>query len=382
MAFDHDQLSTERIHNLFQEFKYQAAIRRLARGITHSYNNIFTGLIGQLTMLRQAGLSSAESAARRCELTDDLLQRGIDQTAILFDFTRDAETGIYSYPPQLIANRAVDLLNSISRVHRFVLHNSIHQEKIFCNFRELVLILFYLGENCVDVTPEGGDIDLIVELGKENTAKWVVFSFHDRGPGFAEDVLAARFSPFATTKPGSHHGLGLYAAKTLAHKNHGRLTIVRSEAGSTVVSVFFPLSKEEPAIEKAAGAKICHGRQSSGIGKQCILIVEDDEALRSFLVHRLQHHGHMVFCVETCAEALEEYEHLHDTITVVLMDVGLRDTSGFACYQEMLHINSHLRIIFMSGHEEAAPAELAGKLFLQKPFTLQELEQAIQNYHD
>jgi CheY-like chemotaxis protein len=382
MPQDLDQLSPERLQSLFLEFKYQAAIRRLARGITHSYNNIFTGLNGQLTILRQGFISTEEISRRRSELTDNLLQRGVEQTAILFDFARDAEAVVRSHSPQLIASRALDLLNSISRVHQFVLRSTVHQEKILCNLRELVLILFYLGENCVDAMPEGGNIDLLVELGKKNSAKSVVFTFCDRGPGFAEDVLAARFAPFVTTRPGAHRGLGLYAARTLAEKNQGRLTIARSEAGSTEVSALFPFLQEEQQASERAGADIHGERPGDRVGRQCVLIVEDDEALRTFLVCQLQRRGHMVFSVSTCAEALEEYEQLHDIITVVLMDVGLRDNSGFACFREMSEVSPQVKIIFMSGYDKAAPAELAGRQFLQKPFTIHQLEQAIRNLHD
>lgn len=381
MPTDLTQFSPHRLQGLLLEFKYQAAIRRLARGMTHSYNNIFTGLSGQTAILRQENACHPEPSCRRSELIDNLLKRGIEHTAILFDFARDADTGRHSHSPLLIAEKALALLNAISRVHRFVLKTEIRQEKIFCNLRETVLSLFYLGENAVDATPEGGDINLTVERKVEHGAESVIFSFHDPGPGFAAEVIAEPFAPFVTTRRDSH-GLGLYAAQALAQSNSGRLAITCSEPGHTAVSIHFPLAEEDRPLKESPGDWSCRGQQRDGLGKQCILIVEDDEALRALLVYRLQRRGHMVFCVETCAEALAEYEQLHDIITVVLMDVGLRDTSGYTCLREMLRIDPQARIIFMSGHEESASAELHGKPFLNKPFTLQQLEQAIQDLHE
>lgn len=377
-----DMLAAEHLRDLLLQFKYQAAVRRLARGITHSYNNLFTGLGGQLAIVRQESAPPAAPACRRGELIDNLLQRGVEQTAILYDFARDTDTGSHSHSPLLVATKALELLNSISRVHRFVLKSEIGQEKIVCNLREIVLILFYLGENCVDATPEGGDIDLtLVRQEDAQPSARIVFSFHDHGPGFAGEILSALFAPFATTRSGAQRGLGLYAAETLTRKNLGRLVIARSGPGDTAVSAVFPAVEGEAASGKAAGTNPCRGQQGDGLGKQCILIVEDDEALRTLLLYRLQRRGHMVFCVDSCAEALEEYEHLHDIITIILMDVGLRDTSGYACLREMLKIDPQARIVFMSGHEEAAPPELAGHAFLIKPFTLDQLEQTIQDLH-
>ena len=118
------------------------------------------------------------------------------------------------------------------------------------------------------------------------------------------------------------------------------------------------------------------------LSKQCFLVVEDDEAMRTLLLNRLQRRGHMVFCVDTCTEGLEEYAQLHDIITTVLMDVGLRDTSGYECYRKMLAVNPQARIIFMSGQDEMIPAEIAGNtVFLQKPFTMDQLETAVRDVH-
>ena len=116
--------------------------------------------------------------------------------------------------------------------------------------------------------------------------------------------------------------------------------------------------------------------------KQCFLVVEDDEAMRTLLLNRLQRRGHMVFCVHTCAEAMEEYALLHEIITTVLMDVGLQDSSGYACSRRIAAINPQARIIFMSGEEATIPKEITGNsIFLQKPFTLNQLEKAVRDVH-
>ena len=68
------------------------------------------------------------------------------------------------------------------------------------------------------------------------------------------------------------------------------------------------------------------------------------------------------------------------TSITVLMDVGLRDASGYECRRKLLAINRQVRVIFMSGQQEIAPREITRKsVFLQKPFTMDQLETAVQD---
>lgn len=376
------QLSEEKLQHLLLQYKYHAAVRRVARGGAHSYNNIFTGLGGQTAMLQREASLPGDNDANHGNLIDELLQRGINQTTALYDFTRDGAGDICSQPPFLLAAKAIELLNSISRLHRFFLHSEIHQEKIVCNMRDVVLVLFYLGENCVDATPEGGEISL--SLCRDNdVGGGLAFRFRDHGPGLSAEQEAALGTPFMSTRRDLPlKGLGLYAARILAERHQGRLTFAREREGITLCSAIFPPAAEEKKASQKTDPKATPRQLSSEPPKQCFLVVEDDEAMRTLLLNRLQRRGHMVFCVDTCAEALEEYNHLHDIITTVLLDVGLRDASGYECRRKLLAVNPQARIILMSGQHELNHGETAEKsTFLQKPFTMDQLEKAVCDVH-
>ncbi len=380
------KLSEEQLESLLMQFKYHDAVKRVARGVTHSYNNIFTGLAGQTAMLRQETTLLGDLADKRGELMTELLQRGIEQTAILFGFTRDADCENRIQSPLLVAAKALELLNSISRIHRFLLRSELKQEKFHGNVRDITLLLFYLGENCVDATPKGGTIFLDIgwdENGPVPSERGVAFRFRDHGQGFAENFPLSFKTPFVTSRTDSpFRGLGLYSAQILAARYNGHLTIARNGDKETVVSAVFPAAMKEVTAPPTVLTEQKPQPEEHSLTKQCFLVVEDDEAMRTLLLNRLQRRGHMVFCVDTCTEALEEYNYLHDIITTVLMDVGLQDASGYECHRKILAINPKARIIFMSGQNEMAPAELAGKLvFLQKPFTIDQLEKAVHDAH-
>lgn len=380
------KLTEEQLESLLLQFKYHDAVKRVARGVTHSYNNIFTGLTGQTAMLRQETTLLGDLADKRSELMTELLQRGIDQTAILFGFTRDADCENRSQPPLLVAAKTVELLNTISRVHRFLLRSELKQEKFFCNVRDITLLLFYLGENCVDATPQGGTIFLDIGWDENNpghSERGLAFRFRDHGQGFADNYPLSFKTPFVTSKTDSpFRGLGLYSAQILTARYNGHLTVSRNENKETVVSAVFPTAIKEVTETPTVLTEQKPQPDEQSLTKQCFLVVEDDESMRTLLLNRLQRRGHMVFCVDTCAEALEEYAYLHDIITTVLMDVGLQDASGYECHRKILAINPQARIIFMSGQCEVTPAELAGKsIFLQKPFTIDQLEKAVRDVH-
>ncbi len=376
------KLSEEKLEHLLLQLKYHAAVRRVARGVAHSYNNIFTGLGGQTAMLRQEAHLPDDTCSRRGGLISELLQRGIDQTAILYGFTRHSDRDCCSQSPLLMANKAIELLNSISRIHRFSLSSEIDQEKIVCNHRDVILTLFYLGENCVDATPEGGEITLTI-CRNVNPEPELAFRFRDHGPGFSTELTAALGTPFLSTKSDSpHRGLGLYAARILAGKYQGRLTVARGPDHTTMVSAVFPPAANEKSENPDTEPDTTFRKGSNELAKQCFLVVEDDEAMRTLLLSKLQRRGHMVFCVDSCAEAVEEYDHLHAIITTVLMDVGLSDASGYECSRKFLAVNPQARVIFMSGQHDPASGGVAEKsVFLQKPFTMDQLERAVHDVH-
>ena len=113
---------------------------------------------------------------------------------------------------------------------------------------------------------------------------------------------------------------------------------------------------------------------------EVILLVEDEPAMRFLMTSYLQRAGHIVFSVETSQEAIEEYGQLHDTITVIIMDVGLPDASGPQCVSRLLEIDPDVAVVYVSGllFEEDQLVPPASPL-LMKPFTSCQLEEAVRN---
>lgn len=363
-------------------YKYCDAVKRLTKGITHEYNNIFTGLSGQTSMLLQEGDSGNVSPKRR-ELIQNLLQRGIEQTDMLFDFSRETDNTKRLISPVRLAQKAIDLLNAVSRLHYFELEAESDLPKIYSSHRDTLLMLFYLGENAIESMEEGGSITLELSHGEEyEDVGYVTFSMKDSGCGFPENVKDTAFNPFITTKKSSAaRGLGLYAVQLIVLDHNGRVEFQhRTERGS-VVSVDLPVPQHSTQ-KKSNGItskETCTIQNSySPQAKYVFLIVDDEEAMRDMLLSRLQRSGHIAFCVASCAEAIEEFGYLADTISAILLDISLRETNGYECAKKLRTINENIRIIFMSGQDLDGQGNMGNNsVFLRKPFTIEQLEQVV-----
>ncbi len=378
-------IETNEMHELLMQYKYCDAVVRLARGITHEYNNIFTGLTGQTAILFQEG-EDCSVFPKREALIKDLLQRGIEQTEILFGFSRDDPGSKRPHSPERLAKKAVDLLNLVSRLHSFELHGDQRLPKIFSKQRDILLLLFYLGENAIEAMADGGKIRLELFHGSERDGiKCVTFNLIDSGCGFAEEMQNIAFDPFTTTKKGyKTRGIGLYAVKKIVSDHGGWVELGNRPEGGVAVRVNLPVmqdtnkdtNKDTKQNIVSGAVKVAGSHQE----KYTILLVDDEAAMRDILSRRLQQRGHVVFCVESCAEAIEEFSHLFEIISVVLLDVGLRDASGYACAKKLRIIDKNVRIIFMSGSRDDAFKELDWQAsFIKKPFSIEQLEQIVGN---
>ncbi len=376
-----ENLTPDAFHDLLMEYKYYATVKRLARGITHDYNNIFSGLSGQLTiLLQQHGLGDV--SAERRGLINELIQRGTHQTELLFDFSREQKRIKKQHSPRQLASKAVELLNSISQIHHFELRCHHQLPKISANARDIILMLFYLGENAIEAMKDGGNIQLQLSQGiGENGTNTVKFIIIDNGCGFTEEMRNNAIIPFTTTKIDQGvEGLGVYAASSIINDHQGSFKITTREEGGSIITVELP-SERRKLLEATPFNPIKkYPDPERPKGKFAFLIVDDEEAMRNMLLNRLQRKGHIVFCVESCKEAIEEFSQLSDMISAILLDVGLRDGTGYECAEKLQKINKSTKIIFMSGQAyDHAEHNGSNRFFLKKPFSIEQVEEII-NY--
>ncbi|HKJ64808.1 MAG TPA: response regulator [Desulfopila sp.] len=367
-------IDNKNTHQLLLAHKKNQAIRKLSRSGTHSYNNIFAGLSGQLAMLFKD--SGEEKRSERRVLIEDLLQRGIQQTELLYAFCLERKKGKRNQAAGRLADRAVSFLNAISREHVFQSLRQLSLPRVYCNSQDIVLMLFYLGENAIDAMTDSGTIILRTDVIEQDGVPMVCYSMIDSGGGIPEND---KEKIFHTWKGTYEHcrlvGLGHFAVGRIA-ADHGATCSMHDRAGGgTVVSVKLPAAEPlsgppeeaQPAVEMAMPRK-----------KHVFLIVDDEEMMRWMLHERLKRRGHTVYCAKSCAEAVDEYRRLHEKITCIVLDIRLADSRGMQCAERLRCISSAVNIVFMSGIDDEKERErFASSPFLKKPFSIEQLEQIV-----
>jgi two-component system cell cycle sensor histidine kinase/response regulator CckA len=199
-----------------------------------------------------------------------------------------------------------------------------------------------------------------------------VLSVSDTGIGMTPEVQERMFEPFFTTKSsGKGTGLGLSTVYGIVKQSGGFLICDSQPGHGTTFSIYLPRVQETVAPEKPVNPDwLLHG-------KETILLVEDEEALRESIRHFLSGLGYTVLTASSGAQALAIARRLSQPIALMITDVIMPKMSGRELSQEVATIRPELKIIFMSGYSDDAELRQGGRAqgtaFLQKPFSLSAL---------
>jgi two-component system cell cycle sensor histidine kinase/response regulator CckA len=217
-------------------------------------------------------------------------------------------------------------------------------------------------------------------------ADYVLVEVSDTGTGIPPDIVDKIFEPFFSTKEvGKGTGLGLSTVYGIV-KQTGGFIYVDSKAGEgTTFRIFLPRHHPEtdarpeaaaggPSRDSSAPAKPASGDLT---GQGTILLVEDEDGLRSLNARGLRSRGYSVIEAANGIEALEAFDEKNGAVDLVVSDVVMPEMDGPALLREMRKRNPNLKIIFVSGYaEEAFDKSLPENeqfAFLAKPFALSAL---------
>jgi len=207
---------------------------------------------------------------------------------------------------------------------------------------------------------------------------FVVLSVADTGGGIAPEILPRIFEPFFTTRPaGRSTGLGLAAISSIVQLHQGWIAVESKVGAGSELKVFLPAAPSDACVEATTPG----GTKPDG-GREAILFVEDDPAVREFTVAVLQQYGYRVLQAANATEALEVWKWHGLRIALLLTDMVLEDhTTGLDLAKILRAERPLLAVICMSGHGReimGRNAELPpGFEFLQKPCRPQALARAV-----
>jgi len=248
-----------------------------------------------------------------------------------------------------------------------------------------------LAVNARDAMPDGGKLVIRtknVGLSKEQAAAmpearpgaFVCLSVIDKGIGMDRETVERIFEPFFSTKShGKGTGLGLSVVYGIIKQHDGWIHVNSSPGTGSTFDVYLPAAAESPQKDDK------HPVSPTDLGGngERILVVEDEENVRRFIVKALCKHGYEVQAASNVKEALDIFENAKKPFTLVFSDVVLPDKSGIQLVKIIQEKNKKIKFILSSGYTDKKSRwetiHEMGIPFLQKPYSLIELLQNIKD---
>ncbi len=365
----------------------------LAGGVAHDFNNILTSILGNTSIARQQltptqhgcreALVNAERASlRAAELCKQLLAYAGKGRFVIQPLQLGVLVEETAHLLELSVGRRITLLRQTSAAVPTFEGDATQIRQVLMNLT--LNAAEAIGENAGVITITTGRALVTPEYlhrlaiqDKLEPGEYVTLEIADNGCGMKPEVLARIFDPFFTTKF-TGRGLGLAAVMGILRGHKAGIKIYSEPGKGTMFKLLFPASARGAGSETPTRG-ITPG--SSWRGHGCILVIDDDEAVRMVATLSLQHAG---FEVETAVDGEEGVARVRaepDRFRAVLLDLMMPRLDGEGTLRELRLINAALPIVMTSGFNEQITVNrfvgrgLAG--FLQKPFTYESLLEKI-----
>jgi len=362
------------------------AIGQLTGGVAHDFNNVLTVITGTIEII-QEGLADKPEFAAIAQLIDDAAARGAEITSQLLTFARRQPLEPRDIDVNALVVETAKLLKPILGEHiEIVTRLADDAWSAMADPSQLSSAIVNLAVNARDAMPGGGTVTIrtanetVTQSSALGTAvmpagDYVRIEVTDTGIGMSKEIQSKIFDPFFTTKPvGQGTGLGLATVYGIVKQSGGFITVDSEVGRGTSFHIYLPRRKVE-AGEAHVDAAPAVARDVTG--QDTILLVEDEEAVRSFAARALRMRGYHVLEAGGGEEALEIVKAGDAKIDLIITDVVMPNMDGPTMVRHVKVLKPDLAVIFMSGYAEEAfrrnDQNSEDIHFLPKPFGLKQL---------
>ena len=345
-------------------------------GVAHDFNNLLTPVIGNLDLLRR---SVGDSDHRRRRLIDGALQASgraatLVQRLLAFARRQDLQPRPVNIPGLL--DGMVDMLSrSLGPTIdvRIVVEPNLPAARVDPN--QLELAILNLAVNARDAMPDGGPLRIEATAAEPGPGtqlapgRYVRIAVTDSGVGMNRDTLVRAVEPFFSTKgQGKGTGLGLSMVHGLAAQLGGALELTSTTGRGTTAQIWLPVS-DEPAAEQ----RINEAPLQTAAGRATILLVDDEDLVRTGTADMLRDLGYEVLCAASGSEALSLLRREGADIDLLVTDYLMPGMDGVELAAEAAAFASGLKVLLITGYSTIASGPGAVLPRLAKPFRQAEL---------
>lgn len=360
------------------------AVGELAGGVAHDFNNLLTTIYGYSDLLLER-LEEGDPLRESAGEIKKAGQRGAALTQQLLAFSRK----------QVLRPEALDLYAVVVDMKKMlqrligedidiILTSDPERASVKADRTQIEQIIMNLVINARDAMPRGGKLTIEtanVFLDEEYVRRhmpiepgfYVMLAVSDTGCGMDEARQARIFEPFYTTKEqGKGTGLGLSTVYGIVKQSRGYVWVYSEPGQGTTFKIYLPQTEETAELphQEVTLPEVPKGSET-------VLLVEDDEAVRSYARQVLQENGYTVLEASNGDEALLVCDRHKLPIHLLLTDVVMPGISGPDLHDRVASMHSKMRVLYMSGYAENAIVHHGvldpGVDLLQKPFSMRGL---------
>ncbi len=375
---------------LLQSQKMEA-VGLLAGGVAHDFNNLLTAIRCYADILHDdLGVISPDHQPKIGEILK-ATSRASALVRQLLAFSRKQVLQPEFLDLNSVVTEIKDLVRSLlSENIALDIALSPQPSTVEVDRNQIEQVIINLCINARDAMPQGGRLNLHLELLNVEPnqipdigpGRYISLSVADTGMGMSQETQARLFQPFFTTKPkGRGTGLGLATCAVIIKHYLGTIQF-RSQVGvGTTFSVLLPYA-EPPTLNYDFDFD-----EEPGSGTETILLVEDDEAIRTVTAAILRALGYQIYPMASSVEAYNQFSGPNaPPYDLLLSDIVMPDMGGRELADKLCAAKPGLRVLFMSGYVDDPvilhAVQEAAMPFLEKPFTREALAKKVREALD
>jgi signal transduction histidine kinase/ActR/RegA family two-component response regulator len=347
------------------------ALGEMAGGVAHDFNNVLGAILGRTQLL----LRDVEEPklVKHLRQIEQMTLAGAKTIQRLQNFTRVSSSGRYESIDLIkIVEDAIEMTrprwkDQCQRGGIAIDLQFEHKEKlsVMGNPSELAEAFSNLIMNSIDALPQGGTIT-ISSVRQNDKA---VLTFQDTGVGMDEVTLKRIFFPFFTTKGRQGTGMGLSVVYGIINRHRGEIDVTSKIGNGTAFTILLPVSQE-------SSQAMVMPTQPIQVSRARVLLVDDDENIRSVISDMLDLLGHQVMAAPCGEDGLKLFQkHEFD---LVITDLGMPGISGWDVTRTCKGLKPQVPVIMISGwgnqidEDMIAQSRLNG--VLAKPFEMNKIK--------
>ncbi len=384
-----DTSEQKALETQFAQSQKMQAIGQLAGGVAHDFNNLLQAIIGNCDLLLMRHAAGDPSFAEINEVRQNSV-RAAGLVRQLLAFSRQQ-----TLQPRVLA--LADTMTELSHLLRRLLGERVNLKfeqasdlwAVRADEGQISNAIVNLVVNARDaMPPEGGTVTIRTSNATLQAARpigtglmpagdYVLIEVADTGRGIALENQVKIFEPFFTTKPVGHGtGLGLSTVYGVVKQTGGFITVESALGKGAAFQVYLPRY-----VTAAGAAEVTEEPDRAThrdiTGQDTILLVEDEDAVRSFAARALRMRGYTVLEAHSGDVALEIVRRHQGAIDLVISDVVMPNMDGPTMVRAATKLRPEMRVIFISGYAEDTFRRNEEKVedlhFLPKPFGLKQL---------